>query len=81
MSGRGAANLLTRITAVLAAAFFSTSILLAIMATSNRGPASILGGSGQTQSQPAGGGGSNLPPLKTLVPPSSPSGPQVPQSQ
>ncbi len=37
MSGRGTANLLTRVTAVLALAFFCTSILLTIVA--NRGTA------------------------------------------
>ena len=37
MSGRGAANLMTRTTAILAAAFFLTSIALTILA---RGPAS-----------------------------------------
>ena len=37
MSGRGTANLMTRTTAILAAAFFITSIALTILA---RGPAS-----------------------------------------
>lgn len=38
MSGRGTANLLTRTTAVLATAFFATSLILAILASgSNRG--------------------------------------------
>ena len=32
LTGRGTANLLTRITAMLAAAFFTTSILLSILA-------------------------------------------------
>jgi preprotein translocase subunit SecG len=32
MTGRGTANLLTRVTAMLAAAFFTTSILLSILA-------------------------------------------------
>ncbi len=35
MSARGTANLLTRSTAILAACFFSTSILLAILAETN----------------------------------------------
>ena len=42
MSGRGAANLLTRVTAVLAAAFMSTSMLLTILATGSNQPRSIL---------------------------------------
>lgn len=42
MTGRGAANLLTRTTAVLAASFMLTSIGLAIMAGSHSQPTSIL---------------------------------------
>jgi preprotein translocase subunit SecG len=36
MSGRSAANLLTRTTAILAACFFATSIALALLATAQR---------------------------------------------
>ena len=79
MTGRGAANLLTRVTAVLAAAFFATSILLAVLASNRSGPASILGGPGQTQQAPAGGE-SSLPKLSPLIPP-GPSAPAVPQGQ
>ena len=39
---RGAANLLTRVTAGLAAAFFATSLLLSILATRTEAPRSIL---------------------------------------
>lgn len=42
MSGRSAANLLTRVTAALAAAFMATSMLLTIMATNSSRPRSIL---------------------------------------
>ncbi|MBE7637549.1 preprotein translocase subunit SecG [Sneathiella sp. P13V-1] len=42
MTGRGAANLLTRTTAILAAAFMGTSILLAILSGSHSAPTSIL---------------------------------------
>jgi len=41
MSARGTANLLTRLTAILAAAFFCTSMGLAILA-GDRGPSSII---------------------------------------
>jgi len=41
MSARGTANLLTRITGILAACFFATSILLAILA-GNTGTRSII---------------------------------------
>src|SRR6266851_4353461 len=47
MSSRGTANLLTRTTAVFAAGFFVTSLLMSWLASIDRQPAS--------QSQPAGG--------------------------
>jgi preprotein translocase subunit SecG len=80
MTGRGAANLLTRMTAILAAAFFATSIVLTMLARQDRAPTSIVnqGGAGQ-QGAPADGG-SSLPKLAPLAPP-APTGPQVPQSQ
>lgn len=42
MSGRGSANLLTRTTAVLAAAFFVTSMGLAWLVSNSREPTSIM---------------------------------------
>ena len=48
MTGRSTHNLLTRTTAILAAAFFATSIGLAIMAGTQRAPRSII-----EQTQPA----------------------------
>ncbi len=42
MTGRGAANLLTRVTAGLAAGFFATSLLLSLVATRSEAPRSIL---------------------------------------
>ena len=42
MTSRGAANLLTRTTAILAAAFFGTSIVLAILSGTHNAPTSIL---------------------------------------
>ena len=42
MTGRETANLLTRVTAVLAAMFFSTSLMLAIMAGGDRQTRSIM---------------------------------------
>jgi preprotein translocase subunit SecG len=81
MSGRGAANLLTRITGTLAAAFFATSLLLAVVASNQTQPTSILEGAGQSGA-PAGGSNSSLPTLSPIVPPASePQGPTVPQSQ
>src|SRR6202051_2480464 len=53
MSSRGTANLLTRTTAVLAGAFFITSLFLSWLASYDRKPSSIVAPS--SQSQPAGG--------------------------
>jgi preprotein translocase subunit SecG len=96
MSSRGTANVLTRATAVLAALFFATSLILSILAGYNRKPTSILGGSSRAPVQGAPGA---PPPLSTpgeggllkqlqqgapSAPPTSPlapSGPQVPLSK
>lgn len=55
MTGRGAADLLTRSTAVLAALFFATSIFLAILGSGGTKPPSILEGAPQppAPTQPA----------------------------
>ena len=42
MSSRGTANVLTRTTAILAAAFFATSLMLSILAGMDRKPRSVL---------------------------------------
>src|ERR1700742_5081819 len=42
LTGRGTANLLTRVTAVLAAAFFVTSIVLSILAQHGAAPTSVF---------------------------------------
>ena len=42
MTGRSTANLLTRVTAILAAAFMATSILLVVVHNSDRAPRSII---------------------------------------
>lgn len=52
MSARGAANLLTRTTAVLAACFFATSVLLAILA-GNTGTRSIVDRPAASETAPA----------------------------
>jgi preprotein translocase subunit SecG len=88
MTGRGAANFLTRVTAGLAAAFFVTSMALTLLATRPAGPGSIFDRPASTsdkkqpadkaapgQAPPSGGGV-----LDKLGPP-APSGPQVPRSQ
>jgi preprotein translocase subunit SecG len=54
MSSRGTANLLTRMTAILAVGFFITSLFLSWLAGYDRKPSSIIG-SPASQSAPAGG--------------------------
>jgi preprotein translocase subunit SecG len=53
MTGRASANLLTRVTAVLAAGFIITSLLLAILATHRTAPGSILDTGTATPAAPA----------------------------
>ena len=53
MSGRGAANALTRTTSILAACFFATSITLTILAGAHREPASVLDVAPETTDAPA----------------------------
>ena len=53
MSSRGAANLLTRTTAGLAAAFMLTSIMLAIVSGTHSAPKSILDTPSTTTGAPA----------------------------
>ncbi len=66
MTGRGAADALTSITTMLAAAFFVTSITLTILSGSARTPTSI------TEDAPVGKDGKTKPTgLGALLPPSS----------
>jgi len=83
-SSRGVGNALTRTTAILAVAFFATSITLSILARGSRTPTSVFDNM-QTQGQPANKAQKpanevtlpKLPPSKTPAP----SGPQVPTGQ
>jgi preprotein translocase subunit SecG len=94
MSSRGSANVLTRATGMLAAAFFGTSLILSILAGVHRNPTTIIqSGSGAPTApgpgapgapaaplgQPSGSGGGLLDALRQRE--QAPSGPQVPQSQ
>jgi len=55
MTGRSTANLLTRTTAILAAAFFATSVLLVVLSNRSGAPRSLLdqGAVPSTQETPA----------------------------
>jgi preprotein translocase subunit SecG len=76
MTGRSAANLLTRTTAILAACFFATSIALALIASHQRVPTSII----ETPVNPAPGGPlvptpSTTPQLPAGIAPAAPGTP------
>ena len=92
MTGRSAGNALTKTTAVLAAAFFATSLTLTLLARNTGTPTSIFNQAGT----PVQGGGGSLPGLvlpSTPKPasgaaapaspaaPAAPAGPQAPQSK
>jgi preprotein translocase subunit SecG len=68
MTGRSTANLLTRTTAILAAAFFLTSIVLALLAGGARAPSSVL-------DQPTSSSAPSPAPETPAAPPSEPSAP------
>jgi preprotein translocase subunit SecG len=71
MSGRSTANLLTRITAILAACFFATSIGLALLANAQRSTHSIVDQVPLAPNAPA-----SAPATPSQVP--APSGPAAP---
>ena len=87
MSSRGTTNVLSRTTAILAACFFATSLLLSVLAGMQRNPGSILrGGTPAATTEPgapapkaAPGGGGLLEQLQKQE--KGPSGPQAPQSK
>ena len=81
-TSRGAANVLTRTTAVLAVVFFITSVTLTILARKEHGPASVFDQvtpAGPQQQQPAQGTGEGKNVLPNLPPANE--APQVPVGQ
>jgi preprotein translocase subunit SecG len=86
LSSRGTSNVLTRTTAILAAVFFGTSLMLSMLAGWDRKPRSIIQGTPaqQTPGAPPGQGGGILDTLRQNEQPPAPApgqGPQVPRSQ
>jgi len=87
LSSRGTSNVLTRTTAILAAVFFTTSLLLSLLAGWDRKPASIIQGGPvqQAPGAPQAPGGNVLDTLRQSeqqpTPPAPATGPQVPQSR
>ena len=70
MTGRSTSNLLTRTTAILAAMFMSTSILLVVLSNVGRTPPSII----QEAPVPAG----RVIPINPFAPPQPPAAPAQP---
>jgi preprotein translocase subunit SecG len=86
MTGRGQANALTRATAILAAGFFATSLVLGIMAHRNRAPTSVFDRAPGAPSEQAPGAPApnvldQLRSLQGEPATPAPGGPQVPQSR
>jgi len=92
LSSRGTANVLTRTTAYLAAAFFGTSLILSVLAGYHRNPGTILQPTAGAPAAPSpsgapatplgGQGGGLLEEMQRREQaPAQPSGPQVPRSQ
>jgi preprotein translocase subunit SecG len=88
LTGRGTANLLTRTTAALAAAFFATSILLTLLAQ-HSAPARSIFDNAPGAAAPAGGAPSTTAPAAPAQAPEAPRGgildklqsPAVPQNR
>ena len=80
LTSRGTSNVLTRATAILAAVFFATSLVLSILAGLERKPRSILQTPGDAPaSQPATPGGTGPGLLDRLKAPAAPAEPQAPR--
>jgi preprotein translocase subunit SecG len=73
MTGRSTANLLTRTTAILAAAFFVVCILLVVLSNRTQRPTSFLDQGPPPTSLPAA-------PAKPLVPAAPPTAPAAPKA-
>ena len=65
MTGRGTANVLTRTTALLAAGFFLTSLILSLLAAHNNAPVSLIPGGGAATQAPAPGAPPPAAPLNS----------------
>jgi preprotein translocase subunit SecG len=81
MTSRGTTNVLSRSTAILAACFFATSLLLSVIAGWNRNPGSILRTPGSAPVSTPGAPAAPPPGGSLLDLGKEPSGPQVPQSK
>lgn len=78
MTARGAANALTRATAILAAAFFATSLVLSILARYGDKPIDILDRAPATQQNGGNGVLDQLPGTTPAAPSGNPTSPTPP---
>ncbi|MGC2415910.1 MAG: preprotein translocase subunit SecG [Stellaceae bacterium] len=78
MTGRSTANLLTRTTAILAALFFATSILLVMLSNYVRAPRSIIDQGGGVPAGPLNPGAPIVPTPPIPAQPAPPAGPTAP---
>jgi len=83
MTGRGAANFLTRVTASLAAAFFFTSLVLTLIAARTERPHSIFDApaTAPVAKEPAPSTPATPPAQGGILDKLGPATPKVPQSQ
>ncbi len=65
MTGRGTANVLTRTTALLAAGFFLTSLILSLLAAHNGAPVSLIPGGAPARQAPGPGAPPPVAPLNS----------------
>ena len=78
MTGRTTANLLTRATAILAAAFMTTSVLLVVMHNRQHAPRSIIDQGAPTEPAAPAAPTTPLTPPAPQAPPTEPAQPSVP---
>lgn len=87
MTGRGAANVLTRATAICAGLFFLTSITLTLLAQGRAQPETLFGGPSQSAdplapvTDPAAPANQAAPEVPPAAPSPAPAEPQVPTGQ
>ena len=78
MTGRSTANLLTRTTAILAVAFFATSILLVVLSNAGRAPRSIVDEGGPSPLIPGAPASPTTPVPVAPATPATPAPPTAP---
>jgi preprotein translocase subunit SecG len=81
MTSRGTTNVLTRSTAILAACFFATSLLLSVLAGWGRSSGPLVGGAPSRTPISTPGQTPKVPDAPKDAPKEAPKAPQAPQSK